>query len=452
MVFDNLLNRDRSCAMHVTILTVGTRGDIQPYVALGRGLKQAGYRVRIATSKTFESFVTRYGLEFFPINVDVFELSSSGKADGILGSTSPLKYLFSVIRTFGPVLEQVQHDSWKACQNTDAIIYHQSLPNSYFIARHLGVPCFLATLYPISMTRTQPHVMFYNGPRLGDTYNWLTYELTDEVGWQICRPSIQKFWRKQINYSSVPFVSPHRRQRGEGLRYLYGYSHHVFPRPADWPDHLHITGYWFLDDLEGWEPPADLLQFLASGPPPVYVGFGSMSNRNTAHETTQIVLSALARSGQRGILATGWGGLADEVAVPDNVYVLRSVPHSWLFPKMAAVVHHGGAGTTAAGLRAGIPPIIIPHTAEQPAWGRRVEELGVGPAPIARKNLTAEQLANAITRATTDEGMRARAALLGHRIRDENGVEQAVKVFSRYTRLLSPAPRSFGRTPSSYFG
>lgn len=433
--------------MHVTILTVGTQGDIQPYVALGIGLQQAGYQVRIATSKTFEPFVTRYGMEFAPIHVDVFELSASGQADGILGSTSPIKYLVSVIRTFGPVLDQVNMDLWHACQATDAIIYHQSLPNSYFIARHLGIPCFLATLYPLSMTRTRPHVMFYGGPRLGHTYNWLTHALTEQVGWQICRPSIQRFWRNQVNKPLAPFTSPERQQRMEGLSYLYGYSQHVFPRPADWPPHLYITGYWFLDDLQGWQPSTDLLRFLEAGPPPVYVGFGSMRNRTTAAETTRIVLEALARSGQRGILATGWGGLDEHLAMPDSVYVVRSIPHSWLFPRVAAVIHHGGAGTTAAGLRAGVPTIIIPHTAEQPAWGRRVEELGVGPPPIARKHLTVEALTNAITRALTDTQMRTKAAILGEKIRAERGVEQAVKIFTQLTSS-SRLPHCHYRPPS----
>lgn len=420
--------------MHVTILTVGTRGDTQPYVALAQALQRVGHTVRIATSKTFELFVKRHGVEFAPIQADVFEMANNGQAHGILNSTNPLAYTINMLRTFGPLLDQMQEDAWNACQGTDAIIYHPGIPNGYYIARHLGVPCFLATLYPISLTRSQPHLMFYDGPRMGNTYNLLTHAITDQVVWQICRPSIQKFWRKTHNYSPAPFIGPYWQQRAERLTYLYGYSQHVFPRPYDWPDYLHITGYWFLEPPSSWQPPADLLRFLESGPPPVYVGFGSVGSRETAHETTRTVLHALKLSGQRGVLSPGWIGMGRDFDLPDDVFLLESIPHTWLFPRVAAVVHHGGAGTTAAGLRAGVPCVIVPHTGDQPIWGRRVAELGVAPPPIPRSQLSAVGLAAAIARTVNDRHMRARAALLGQRILAEDGITRAVEIFQETTQ------------------
>jgi sterol 3beta-glucosyltransferase len=212
--------------------------------------------------------------------------------------------------------------------------------------------------------------------------------------------------------------------RGRPVPMLYAYSEAVVPRPADWDAHTVVTGYWFLDAPAGWQPPAALREFLAAGPPPVYVGFGSMFMAGGA-ETTRLVLQALALSGQRGVVATGWGGLTAETA-PSDVFFLEAAPHDWLFPQVAAVVHHGGAGTTGAGLRAGRPTLICPLVGDQPFWGRRVAALGVGPAPLPLFKLTAERLADAITRATTEAGMRQRAAALGEHLRREDGVGRAV--------------------------
>ncbi len=211
---------------------------------------------------------------------------------------------------------------------------------------------------------------------------------------------------------------------------IYGISPNVLPKPPDWGDNIEITGYWFLDTPADWQPPKDLVDFLLAGPPPVYVGFGSMSIRNP-EETTEIVIQALSRTKQRGLLATGWGGLklAD---LPDNVFKIDSVPHDWLFSQMAAVIHHGGAGTTAAGLRAGIPTITVPFFVDQPFWGKRVAELGVGPQPIPRKQLSVERLAAAITTVVSDKELQRRVAVLGERIRTEDGVAKAVEVIQHH--------------------
>ncbi len=187
-----------------------------------------------------------------------------------------------------------------------------------------------------------------------------------------------------------------------------------------------MTGYWFLDAAADWTPPAALMKFLNSGKPPVYIGFGSMGSRKPA-ATAALVLAALDRSGQRGILLSGWGGLS-QANLPDTVLMVESIPHSWLFPRMAAVVHHGGAGTTAAGLRAGVPSIVIPFFGDQLFWGQRVAKLGVGTAPIPRKQLTVELLAQAIDRAVTDPVMIRQAANLGAKIQAEDGIAHAVAV------------------------
>jgi sterol 3beta-glucosyltransferase len=182
---------------------------------------------------------------------------------------------------------------------------------------------------------------------------------------------------------------------------LYGYSPAVLPKPEDWDDSLHVTGYWFLDSPSDWQPPAALVDFLKAGPPPVYAGFGSMAGSDP-DALSAMVVEALARVKQRGILASGWGGLA-HANLPDHVIAVESVPHDWLFPQMAAVVHHGGAGTTATGLRVGVPSIVVPFLADQFFWGQRVAQLGVGSNPIPRQQLTVQRLAAAIDGVVNDQ-------------------------------------------------
>ncbi|MBL1129515.1 MAG: glycosyltransferase family 1 protein, partial [Chloroflexi bacterium] len=229
------------------------------------------------------------------------------------------------------------------------------------------------------------------------------------------------FWGNPIG----PFQSPHL----QNSPVLYGFSEAVIAKPADWGSQAHVTGYWFLESERDWQPPPALEDFLQRGPTPISIGFGSMSS-GKAEETAQLVLQALAKSGQRAILLTGWQGLQVD-DLPNYVFALDSAPHDWLFSQVSAVVHHGGAGTTAAGLRAGVPPIVIPFFADQPFWGQRVADLGVGPTPIPRKKLAADRLAHAIQQAVQDSAMRRRAVALGEKIRAENGVARPVALIDR---------------------
>jgi UDP:flavonoid glycosyltransferase YjiC (YdhE family) len=216
---------------------------------------------------------------------------------------------------------------------------------------------------------------------------------------------------------------------------LYGYSPSLLPKPFDWDARKHVTGYWFLDIKTEWQPSPSLVDFIESGSPPVYVGYGSMKNRNP-EETLSLVIGALKRARQRGIYFTGKDDVRTEKVI-DNIFFAKSIPHDWLFPRMAAVVHHGGAGTTAGGLRAGVPSVITPFFADQPFWAHLVYKRGAGTKPILRKNLTVENLADSITKAVTDVDIRKRAAALGECIRTEDGVGNAVKIISQSLTMNS---------------
>ena len=224
-----------------------------------------------------------------------------------------------------------------------------------------------------------------------------------------------------------PFTYGEFVRRWNNIPLFYGTSPLLLPRDPNWHDDIYVTGYWYLNQHSDWQPPRDLCDFLEAGPPPVYIGFGSMSNRNP-EATTQLMVEALQQSRQRGIIYTGWAGLNTD-DLPDDIFLLDGAPHDWLFPRMAGVVHHGGAGTTAAGLRAGVPTTVVSHMADQPYWGRRVHELGVGTSLIRRHELTTERLAAAISQMATDTTMQQKAAELGHHIRQEDGVSNAVRAF-----------------------
>jgi UDP:flavonoid glycosyltransferase YjiC (YdhE family) len=211
----------------------------------------------------------------------------------------------------------------------------------------------------------------------------------------------------------------------------------VVPKPADWGDWRHVTGYWFLDDDGSWKPPAPLLQFLKGGPPPVVISFGS-TRTHDPEALAGTAIAALTSSGRRGILVTGGGGIQAET-LPPTVAQVPAVPFDWLFPRSAAAVHHGGAGTTAAGLRAGVPTVVTPFFNEQRFWARRVHTLGAGPAPLRWRGLTPAKLNDAIEEAITSQSIRDRAAGVGALIRGENGPQRAVEVFEHYVQTWAPA-------------
>lgn len=350
---------------------------------------------------------------------------------------SPINFFKSHLRGSNKLKKKMlvtQEELWQACQDADAIIYHPGLSNGYFIAKELNIPGILASYFPISTTKDYPAILFYNGPRLGRLYNYFTHLIFEQLFWLISRPAIKTFWKNKSKPEMVTRVSATRLQALSGMPIIYGYSELVFARPKKWKKNIVITGYWILDDEPNWTPTPDLVQFIRSGTTPLYIGFGSIKDISRFKETIDIICKALEITKQRAVIALGWNNLGADITLPENILLIENAPHSWLFPQMAAVVHHGGAGTTAAGLYAGKPTIIIPHTADQPAWGSRVYELGVGPKPIMRKRLNADNLAEAI-QAALNQSVIAKASELGGKLREEDGVINAVGVINNFLNL-----------------
>lgn len=420
--------------MRIVIISIGGRGDVQPYVALGSGLRAAGHSVRLATNPEFESLVREYGLDFFPININIRAMLENPQGQALLRSGhNPLNFMRELARSLEPLFEQGVADCWEACQSAEVL----GLSTTGFLLAHpvaekLKLPYFEAMIFPLTPTRAFPSGMFPTDLRLGGLFNLFTYWASDFLTWQLFKEPINTARKKVLDLPPTTARALAADMIENRRPVLYGYSPSVLPKSAEWGSWIHVTGYWFLDSPAGWSPPKELVDFLESGPPPVYLGFGSMGSQDSK-ELNELAVQACERAGQRGLLVAGWSDLKSvERLRAKNIFVMESVPHAWLFPRVAAVVHHGGAGTTAAGFRAGVPSVLIPFLADQPFWGRRAQELGVSPPPIPRRKLTLERLTAAITTATTDPPIRQRAAALGEKIRAEDGRARAVEVFERY--------------------
>ena len=418
--------------MRITLLAIGTRGDVQPCVALGLGLQRAGHTVRIAAPDDMVALVSGRGLDFFPLGINMHRLQETIAGQRLLeaggGATAGFRQMALL---FKPLMETLMESIWQASQDAEAIVCSTLGIGAYHVAEKLGVPFVWALIVPaFARTRAFPSPMAPD-ISLGNGYNWLTHVFFEQF-MQLFAGRLINRWRKgRLNLPPVSLHKwPYDTLQGRPVPKLYSYSPTVIPKPADWGRHTHVTGYWFLDRPPEWQPPTGLVDFLTAGPPPLYVGFGSLMPANP-ERITDLVLDALRQSGQRGVLATGWGAMK-ESSLPDDVFILRAVPHDWLFPRVTAVIHHGGAGTTAAGLRAGVPSILVPFGADQPFWGRQVYHLGVGPKPIPYKKLTVSRLTEAICTAVSNQAMRRRAAEQGERIRSENGIARAVQVIEHY--------------------
>ncbi|MGQ0602925.1 MAG: glycosyltransferase [Anaerolineales bacterium] len=417
--------------MKIVLTSDGTRGDVQPNLALAVGLQKAGHHVTLATSYNYTEWIEAYGVKAHPTPFSLQELRLKPEAQAVLKSRNLFRQMELFREAFRRIAES-QNAVWAAIQEAEFVIEGPSSSGALEAVSVRGIPAAFAIPVPFASTRAFPS-FFLGLPRfsLGPGYNRFTHGLMHRALWSLIGTPIKNPLRKKLGLRAMSsFGEMLAESRRATVPFLYSFSAHVIPRPNDWDEHHHITGYWFIDVPPDWRPPLELMQFLESGPPPIYIGFGSMTHEDPERQT-RLALRALELSGQRGVLLTGWGGLTRQ-AIPPNVFVVDDVPHAWLFPRMAAVVHHGGAGTTGEGLRAGVPNIITPFIGDQASWGERVFQLGVGPRAPGIRQLTAEKLAEAIRVAVNDSAMRARATALGAQIRAENGVAQAVEIIERH--------------------
>jgi sterol 3beta-glucosyltransferase len=421
--------------MDMTLISYGSRGDFQPYLALARALRYVGHRVRLVAPPNFANLAQGYPVEFCPVGVDL-QAHLSGRIKELSKSGKAIRGLRALRDEMVSILDDVARDTWQASQGAELVIGVG--PASYSVAEKLGVPFIEVAMQPVTPTRAFPSPIAPAWLQLGGTVNRLTHIAFEQLFWQLYRANTNRVRTQLLGLPPYALAGPLRHLREDGLLRLYAYSSHVVPRPDDWAANHQVSGYWFLPPPSGWQPPPELAAFLAAGPPPVYVGFGSMM-AGDPQKTTALVTEALARSGRRGILSGGWGALDATISPSEQVLFVDGIPHHWLFPQMAAIVHHGGAGTTGAALRSGVPSVVVPFSFDQPFWGNRVAALGVGPQPIPRAKLTATGLADAIDQTARNTQMRERAAQLGGQIQGEHGTAQAIDHIHRVLHIRSVA-------------
>jgi len=414
--------------MRLSIVAVGSRGDVQPYLALGLGLERAGFQIQFCADRMFEALVTSTGLAYAPITA-----APVGMLQQNLSKYSgPLKLMGWLNRHFRPMAHQFFADVAEVTTQADAILYSTLAFAGYHVAQKHGIPALGVYNVPITPTHAFQNPSFPPPPvwlPLKRAYNWWSFRMANQLFIYLIKPIVNECRSDILGLQPLP-GSFYRRLDVSSIPLVYGFSPNLLPQPNDWGEWIKLSGHWFLEDQTGWEPPNGLLRFLDAGEPPVYIGFGSMVDEQIKH-ATPIVLGALHRLGKRGILLGGWGGLGSG-DLPDTIFRLESAPHAWLFPRLGAVVHHGGSGTTATGLRYGKPTLVIPFFADQPFWGRRVHALGCGPEPIPFTRLSAANLTESLHQLLTDPAYLLNAQLLGKRLDVEDGVGKAVAYIQEY--------------------
>lgn len=415
--------------MRISLLAWGSRGDVEPFVALARGLAQAGRDVRVLAALDYRDLVERAGVAFtpFPISMDAAIHSPAGRA-WLAGSRgSPWREAVAMRRLAAEFAPSAAV-GMRSAGTTDTLISGTlTFPAAVALAAHTGQPHVLAQLMPLTPSAHLHANQVAPTERpsrinraLGEFAQWGMHRMFADVTDFACRgmgvPPLRyrEFARLAARTPTLLAVSPQ-----------------VVPPPPDWSG-VDVTGYWTLPRGPAWRPPAALERFLADGPPPVYVGFGSMPLTDPQRHV-DLVAAALRHAGRRGVLLDQWGGRGAPT-LPDHLVSVSDVPHDWLFLRCAGVVHHGGAGTTGAAIRAGVPAFVVPHMGDQPYWGRRVHAMGVGPRPVPLHRLTEGALTRAVTSLVGDAGQALRARDLGVRVRAEDGVATAV------TRLADLIP------------
>lgn len=407
----------------ITILCSGSRGDFQPYIALAQQLKKLGKDVRITGSKSFEDFIGSYGIDVYPIEADISTLKVDPKLlKDAASSDNPLKMLltFNKMKEYGIYMV---NDYYSACEGSELIIYHPGCTIGYFAAQKFGIPSVLASPFPMHKTKEYLSVVMYGKTKSNVLTKKISYAMIQGMLWMASKDSVKGFWKKKYGKLPDNFGCPFEKHTDKKHPAIVSCSNFVFKRPDDWNENIHQRGYWFVEEPCEYTPTDELTDFLNGGEKPVYVGFGSMTSLENHEGMTEMVIEAIIKSGKRGIIC----GMGRPSNLPKSIIAIDSIPHTWLFEKVSAVCHHGGAGTTAAGFKAGIPSIIVPFSNDQFAWAHRSYDLGVGAKPIPKKELSSDKLADAIKFALTDKVV-ANARTLGQDIATENGAMECAKI------------------------
>lgn len=410
------------------MLSIGTLGDVRPMILLGQELVSRGHVVRIAAFKPLCKTIENAGLEFYCLPGDVHDFIAQLMKPGSV----PITFLSRLTKSLGTLIRPLVEALYVASRGADALALTYFGSIGYSIAEKLHIPCFQLHFYPMDRNADVP-LAIMPMLKLGKVYNNLTYSISYLAVSGLEYAYLHR-WRK-INGMHARRIRPNPDYSlGKWkIPVMYAISPQLFMPARTWPDNIHMVGFFQPTATEKFDPPSSLVNFLNEGTTPIYIGFGSMVSGDM-RELLTVILQTLARLHVRAIISRGWGILAgvDTINAPtDNVYFADFVPHSWLFERVSAVVHHGGAGTTAAGLYAGLPTLVIPFGGDQPFWGNQVYKRGLGPRPLPRMKVNHKRLARSLLLLTTNSIYKKNAAYIAKHLRMENGQATAADIIER---------------------
>ncbi|MER5784907.1 glycosyltransferase [Streptomyces mobaraensis] len=412
--------------MRVALMTAGSRGDVAPFTGLGHGLACAGHEVTLVTHGCYAPAAEAAGLRFHALPVDPQAEMRSEQGRALQESATGIGQLIRVGAMAREALDRMLDDLLRAAEAADVLLVSSGLGTlGHTIATGLGLPSMGVYLQPHASSAAFAPPLLVSGS-WGATANRLAGRAVNAAVDSIFVPAARAV-RARLGLPPLGSRAARRIRERQCWPVRHGFSPLVVPRPADWHPGLTVDGYWWPYTAPDAELPAPVRDFLAAGPPPVFVGMGSATLPHSDRLAATFV-RALCAAGLRGIVQRGWTGLE---ADGDDLLTVGELPHDVLFPHLAAVVHHAGAGTTAAGLRAGVPAVPVPVQFDAHFWSGRLAALGVSPGPVPLRRLTAPALATALRRATSDPGYRTRAQALAARLREEDGTAPVVAAVNR---------------------
>lgn len=422
--------------MKYTLVSVGSKGDLNPYIALGQKLASNNHTVTIAALDVFAEDVKNAGLNFASLGAlpEIFKPKNASKSKKETSSSTFSGILGRAIfwAVFPYLLKPSLEKFIQACEGSDVLLFTRlALPVPY-IGEKLGIPCFAA--FPVPHKKTvEFESPLYVKPNLIDSSQFrksLSYKLESFFTHQFSYNIIKKF-RHHLGLPYIPRKKIMAHCDGLIKGTIYGVSESVLPRPADWSENVQLTGYWFPIQEKNWLPSEKIINFINSGSTPICIGFGSMKSKNSK-SIYKAVVSTLQELNLRAVILSGWGGMGDFNLDEKQIMVINEVPHEWLFSKVSAVVHHGGAGTTAAALRAGVPSIIVPHSFDQRFWGRLIYRIGCGSKPIEEKEFNHKLFTLALKEVLENNQIKINSEKISDSLKAEDGCEKAIKIIDKW--------------------
>jgi len=433
-------------SLSIVVMVVGSRGDVQPFIPIARRLAER-HRVRVATHREFRPMVEQAGLEFYPLGGNPHQLMEYIVKTG--GSILPTRVdqIWEDVPKKRAMIAEILESTWRACTEADperpaarpfradAIVANPPSYGHIHCAEALHIPLHMIFTMPWTATCAFPHPFAHIDP--GDTHrpveSFFSYGIVDLLVWAGIGDLVDAFRTKTLGLPAVALTDGAALLDDHEVPFTYLWPESLVPKPPEWGPHIELANFVQYAQAQAYEPPPALLDFLAAGEAPIYVGFGSVVAEDPA-ALTRTIFRALDKAGARGVVSRGWAHLGGE-APPPNVYLIDDCPHDWLFPRCRAVCHHGGAGTTAAGLHAGLPTVIVPFFGDQFFWGRIVADAGAGPEPIPIRRLDVEHLTAAFDACRRPQ-IRGRATELGALLRASDGAELAARSVERHLPAL----------------